>query len=76
MINTIKSAAIIFGIALLTTGLQARNNRPVVMLTGFWNPTGKMIQQFCTDSSLNPSELVKWCSATEIHHSHVLKQYH
>jgi hypothetical protein len=29
--------------------------RPVIMLTGFWNPTGKMLINFSTDPQLNPN---------------------
>lgn len=32
----------------------AEANLPKVMLTGYWNPTGQMIAEFCTDSFLNP----------------------
>lgn len=29
-------------------------DRPVIMLTGYWDPTGKMLRQFCQDGELNP----------------------
>ncbi len=29
--------------------------RPVIMLTGYWNPTGKMLINFSTDPQLNPN---------------------
>ena len=29
--------------------------RPVIMLTGYWNPTGKMLINFSTDALLNPN---------------------
>lgn len=30
-------------------------DRPKIMLTGYWNPTGQMIAPFSTDSELNPT---------------------
>lgn len=45
----------IMGIILTVTIIGAKADLPKVMLTGYWNPTGKMIAEFCTDPRLNPS---------------------
>ena len=34
--------------------LNLSSDRRVIMLTGFWEPTGQMIAQFSTDPELNP----------------------
>jgi pyrrolidone-carboxylate peptidase len=41
-------------IAIITAVQKAGADLPVVMLTGYWNPTGQMIAEFCTDPYLNP----------------------
>lgn len=41
-------------IFIINTAEEAKADLPRVMLTGYWNPTGQMIAEFCTDSFLNP----------------------
>ena len=53
---TRKSLLFIIGLLLLIIHFSVRVEAevPKVMLTGYWNPTGQMIAEFCTDSFLNP----------------------
>lgn len=55
MIKKLKISVLILCIVLLSAAAPMEEGLPIVMLTGYWNPTGKMIAQFCTDPSLNPS---------------------
>ncbi|MFC1476788.1 T9SS type A sorting domain-containing protein [Fibrobacterota bacterium] len=41
-------------IVVINTAEGEEADLPKVMLTGYWNPTGQMIAEFCTDSFLNP----------------------
>ena len=42
-------------ILIINSSFRVEADLPKVMLTGYWNPTGQMIAEFCTDSFLNPS---------------------
>ncbi len=54
MMKKTSVLTVITSIICIYAAANAEKGRPVVMLTGFWNPTGLMIAQFCTDASLNP----------------------
>lgn len=42
-------------IIVLISSIHAADRSRNIMMTGFWNPTGRMIAPFCTDPDLNPS---------------------
>lgn len=45
----------LFLILIMHAPVSAGDTLPNIMLTGYWNPTGRMIASFCTDTFLNPS---------------------
>ncbi len=54
MKKNILTIILIVAIHFSGTPLLADEGLPVVMVTGYWNPSGQMIAPFCTDTSLNP----------------------
>lgn len=44
----------------------AVGERPLIMLTGYWNPTGAMIRHFSRDVGLNPAGFTHLASAVHV----------